>query len=254
MPGEPEDMTIEELAARAGVATTTVRMYQTRGLLPPPRREGRIGRYGAGHLARLHLIGRLQERGFSLAGIQSLVETWEAGRGLDDLLGLEGGLPGLDAPTEVQVMSPDELVARFPEAALTPEIIKRSAGLGLVTITDEGAFRVQPRFLAVGASLAAMGIPIDELLDEQAALDEAMDTVATRFARLFERHIWTGFVADGMPADRLAEIADQLRQLAELASTVVDESLQSALRRMTEQFVAAEADERAGPERGEVSG
>lgn len=248
MPGEPEDMTIEELAARAAVATTTVRMYQTRGLLPPPRREGRVGRYGPGHLARLHLIGRLQERGFSLAGIQSLVETWEAGRGLDDLLGLEGGLPGLDAPTDVLEMAPDELVARFPEAALTPEIIKRSADLGLVTVTDEGKFRVQPRFLGVGASLAAMGIPIDELLDEQAALDEAMDTVANRFARLFERNIWTQFVADGMPADRLAEVADQLRQLAQLASTVVDESLQAALRRVTEQFVAAEADERASAE------
>lgn len=249
MPGEPEDMTIEELAARAAVATTTVRMYQTRGLLPPPRREGRIGRYGPGHLARLHLIGRLQERGFSLAGIQSLVETWEAGRGLDDLLGLEGGLPGLDVSSDELEITPDELVARFPESALTPEVMKRGAELGLVKITPEGTFRVQPRFLGVGASLAAMGIPIDELLDEQAALDDAMDIVATRFARLFERNIWSQFVADGMPADRLAEIADQLRQLAELASTVVDESLQAALRRVTEQFVAAEADERAGPQR-----
>jgi DNA-binding transcriptional MerR regulator len=240
-------MTIEELAARAAVATTTVRMYQTRGLLPPPRRDGRIGRYGPGHLARLHLIGRLQERGFSLAGIQSLVETWEAGRGLDDLLGLEGGLPGLDVPTDVREVSAEELMAGFPEGALTPDVIQRSAKLGLVQLTDDGRFRVQPRFLGVGAALAAMGIPIDELLDEQAALDEAMDVVAVRFARLFERHIWHDFVAAGMPADRLGEISTLLRQLTQLASTVVDESLQSALRRVTEQFVASSADETLHP-------
>jgi len=41
-------LTIEELASQAGTATTTVRMYQSRGLLPPPERRGRIGYYGQG--------------------------------------------------------------------------------------------------------------------------------------------------------------------------------------------------------------
>jgi len=53
-------LTIEELASQAGTATTTVRMYQSKGLLPPPERHGRIGYYGHGHLARLRLIAQLQ--------------------------------------------------------------------------------------------------------------------------------------------------------------------------------------------------
>ena len=77
-----EGLTIEELASKAGTATTTVRMYQSKGLLPPPERRGRIGYYGQGHLARLRLIAQLQERGFSLASIKQLTDAWESGRGL----------------------------------------------------------------------------------------------------------------------------------------------------------------------------
>lgn len=237
-------MTIEELAAQAGVATTTVRMYQTRGLLPPPRRDGRIGRYGAGHLARLHLIGRLQEQGYSLAGIQSLVETWEAGRSLDDLLGLEGKLPGLGEPPAVREMAPEDVLGAFPADTITPKSLQRSVELGLIEVSEDGRYRVHPQFLEVGAALAKMGIPIDELLDEQDALDRTMDVVAQRFARLFERHIWRGFVEAGMPAERLPEMTDQLLELSRLARTVVDEALQGALRRASEVFVAQEADAR----------
>src|SRR5215469_5205231 len=82
-------LTIEELASQAGTATTTVRMYQSKGLLPPPERRGRVGYYGQGHLARLRLIAQLQEQGFSLASIKQLTDAWESGRGLDDILGLE---------------------------------------------------------------------------------------------------------------------------------------------------------------------
>ena len=82
-------MTIEQLASQADTATSTVRMYQTKGMLPPPVRRGRIGYYGPGHLARLRLIADLQEQGFSLASIKRLTEAWEDGRSLDDVLGLE---------------------------------------------------------------------------------------------------------------------------------------------------------------------
>src|SRR5580700_6221771 len=88
-------MTIEELASQAGTATTTVRMYQAKGLLPPPERRGRIGYYGQGHLARLRLIAQLQEQGFSLASIKRLTDAWEDGRSLDDVLGLETQVAGV---------------------------------------------------------------------------------------------------------------------------------------------------------------
>jgi DNA-binding transcriptional MerR regulator len=78
---------IDELARRSGVPARTIREYQTLQLLAPPRRRGRVGVYDERHLARLRLIGRLQQRGYSLAGIRDLLEAWAEG---DDLAGVLG--------------------------------------------------------------------------------------------------------------------------------------------------------------------
>src|SRR5204863_6803631 len=60
---------IDDLARAAGTTVRNVRVYQDRGLLPPPRREGRTGLYGEPHLARLRLIGQLLEKGYTFAHI-----------------------------------------------------------------------------------------------------------------------------------------------------------------------------------------
>src|SRR5207249_3892317 len=62
--GVDEQLTVEDLAREAGVPVSTVRLYQSRGLLPSPERKGRVAYYGPGHVARMHLIGRLQQDGF----------------------------------------------------------------------------------------------------------------------------------------------------------------------------------------------
>src|SRR5215210_4640050 len=85
-------MSIEELARRSGATTRNIRNYQTRRLLPPPVLENRVGCYDERHLARLRLIARLQEQGFSLAGIAELLRAGEEGRGLDEMLGFEAEL------------------------------------------------------------------------------------------------------------------------------------------------------------------
>ena len=64
---------VEELAAEAKCSVDTVRFYQKRRLLPPPTREGRVGWYGADHLARLRRIRDLQSAGLPLAVIGRIV-------------------------------------------------------------------------------------------------------------------------------------------------------------------------------------
>ena len=49
-------LTIDELARAAGTTVRNVRVYQDRGLLPPPERRGRLGLYGPDHLRRLRLV------------------------------------------------------------------------------------------------------------------------------------------------------------------------------------------------------
>jgi len=80
--------TVDELARAAGTTTRQVRALQTRGLLTRPGLVGRTGYYDAGHLDRLRAILRLQADGFSLAALAALLQAWDAGMTLGEVLGL----------------------------------------------------------------------------------------------------------------------------------------------------------------------
>ncbi len=85
------EMRVEQLSVRSGVAVDTIRYYQSKGLLDPPRREGRVAWYDDGHLERLARIRSLQQRGFTLATIVRLV-TGELDAADEALLGELSGL------------------------------------------------------------------------------------------------------------------------------------------------------------------
>ncbi len=222
------EMTVDELARRAGSLTSTVRLYQTRGLLAPPRRQGRVAFYGEAHLARLRLIEDLQARGFSLAGIKELLDGWDSGASLPDLLGLRHW-----HAAEPLVLTPAELVARLGDITLTPALLLRVVELGLARLDGDKVIVTDPRFLAVGAELIRLGVPPEEVLDEYTLLRDELARVASRFVGLFERHLWDG-LADG-PLDAVTAALDRL---APLAHAVVDAALAQALRTEADRFAS----------------
>ncbi len=76
-------LTIGEVARRAGVATSTIRFYERRGLLQADCRQSGQRRYRVETLRRLVFIGMLQDAGLSLddiAGVLSAgaVDDWKA--------------------------------------------------------------------------------------------------------------------------------------------------------------------------------
>lgn len=80
---EDDLFTIGEVARRAGVATSTVRFYERRGLLTPDARQSGQRRYRAATMRRLVFIGMLQDAGLSLDDIAGVlgaatVADWKA--------------------------------------------------------------------------------------------------------------------------------------------------------------------------------
>jgi MerR family redox-sensitive transcriptional activator SoxR len=76
------DLTIGELANRAGVTTSTVRYYERRGLMSADARVSGQRRYRDESLRRLVFIGMLQDAGLSLDDIEGIlaaagVEEWK---------------------------------------------------------------------------------------------------------------------------------------------------------------------------------
>jgi hypothetical protein len=83
--GAQDSYTIDELAAAVGMTPRNVRAYRTKGLLPPPVRDGRVSRYRTAHLRRLRDVRALREAGLPL---KMFIQA--AGRGED--LGPNGAL------------------------------------------------------------------------------------------------------------------------------------------------------------------
>jgi DNA-binding transcriptional MerR regulator len=141
-----ERPTVDELTRRAGTVSSTVRLYQSHGLLPPPARTGRMAFYGPGHLARMRLISQLQAQGFSLAATKDLVDSWEAGRDLADVLRLEqrAATWAAEEPVHLRLL---ELRRRLPRGTLSPAALRRAIKLGLLQPEGRGFRVTNPKFL-----------------------------------------------------------------------------------------------------------
>jgi DNA-binding transcriptional MerR regulator len=226
-----ENLTIDELAREAGVTSRNIRAYQTRGLLPSPRMEGRVGYYDDGHLARLRYIASLQERGFSLAAIQCLLEAWDQGRGLNEVLGFEEALSAPWSDETAERVSLDWLLERFPEAMDDLALVQRAVGLGLLREVDGGLEAPSPRLLRIGAELVAAGIPLPAVLDEYERVTADADRIAERFVALFESNVWEPFAAAGMPAERLGLVTEALQRARPTALAAMDTALAYAMER-----------------------
>ncbi len=234
--GDLVDMTIDQIAQHAGIPVSTVRLYQNKGLLPPPERRGRVGYYGATHRDRLRLIAHLQKRGFSLAAIKEALDSWNAGRSLDHLLGVSDIAPALGR--EPLRLSPAELAQRFDGVVLTQADIQRAVEVGLVEV--DGAEVVIPNsaFADIGPAVAKLGVPVSEIIDEYEVLHSAVGEIAERFRAVFERHVWKPFVDNGMPADQIPSVTADVGQLTELATTVVTTELHERFTAFAAEYLA----------------
>jgi MerR family redox-sensitive transcriptional activator SoxR len=81
MEGFPE-LTIGEVARRAGIATSQIRYYERIGVLPQPDRVSGQRRYGPDILGRLGFIGVAQSAGFKLREVRELIAGIDHGDGM----------------------------------------------------------------------------------------------------------------------------------------------------------------------------
>ncbi len=179
-----------------------VRAHAARGLLPPPRMQGRTGFYGTEHLARLELITHLQSEGFSLAAIERLVDATPnqtAERALSQYLDM---LMPWQAEPPVD-LARDEFTSWV---GVEPAHYDMLVGAGLVEDLGGGAIRVHsPGMVRAGAEAVRLGMPLDALLGTRRMVLDHVTEVAQNFVDLFRRTVWQDFVAAGLPADRFEE-------------------------------------------------
>ena len=174
------DFRVEQLAAAADVSVDTVRFYQARGLLLPPRREGRIAWYGSEHLERLGRIRALQAKGLSLNTIRRLLdgELDAADEALASAL-TGGG-------TRSEQLTLDELAVRSGiPLPLLESVVREGLLISRLGFYDADDVEVAK----AGLRLLERGLPLPEVLDLARRHHAAMREVAERAVELFDEHV-----------------------------------------------------------------
>jgi DNA-binding transcriptional MerR regulator len=223
---------IEQLAQAGGVAVDTIRFYQGRGLLTPPRRQGRVTWYGDDHLDRLRRIRDLQQRGFTLTVIRRFLEgELEAS---DEAL-----VAAVTTPTAPETLSLEELAAR---SGVAVPLLRTLEQAGLLVPAGDGA---EPRYpaedleaLAAGLRLIEAGVPLGDLMDLGREHAAAVERTARQAVELFDHHVRERIQAEGGdPAGASRRLLELFNQLLDASGILVRHHFQRTLLRAAREHI-----------------
>lgn len=224
---DPGTYRIDDLARAAGTTVRNVRSYQERGLLAPPTREGRIGLYDRGHLARLRMIGALLDRGFSQRAIAEVVTGLEQGHDVRDLVGLEDALTHPFSDETPVEATRDELSALFGGSH---DMVARIEGAGLVVARDGDRFHVpSPEVLSAAAKLHAAGVRPVPLLAALETIRSSIAVIATTLVDLLVVEVLGPRLTSNEGGAALRDLEATIRDLRPLARRATSAELMLAL-------------------------
>lgn len=207
-------MTVEDLANQTGVSVRNIRAYQTAGLLPSPRLQGRLGLYGQEHLGKLELIRDLRQQGFGLEAIGDMLANTPDGAWSEYSLVTHLFSKSFFTVEPSQRKAMAEMAAHWGATA-SPEQKERLAKNGLYRPTQgDEVEMLSPSLERIGIQLAELGVSLDTVLDLQDELIRHTRAIAKAYVeQLFLQLIQA--VAKDKPQDADAPAIDA-RHIAQL--------------------------------------
>lgn len=234
-------LTVDELAARAGVTVRTLRFYSSRGLLPPPQLgPRRVGLYGAEHLDRLELIEELQRLGLTLAAIDRYLDQLPSDISALDLA-IHRALIAVWAPETAEQATAEQLSRRVGRTLSEADLDQLVAMGALQRTEQDGELLVDPGLLPLGARVLDLPIPLETIVATRAVVRLHSQATARELHRLFRETVWKPFRESG--ADE-AEV-DRMREQAGQIEPLLTQALVTAFHRSLAEQLAAGASRRA---------
>lgn len=216
------ELSVSQLAERSGLSVDTVRYYQTIGLLPAPRHEGRKAVYEDAHLERLERVRELADRGFSLKAIRAVLDEGDEAAVADKFLrsaieesSIEARYSAADLARELDI--PKAILASIDKAGLADD------GVGA---TGSKKFSKADLDVARGAiRLLRYGFPITKLITLAVRHDRAVRKAVDDAIDLFDDNVRK---AGGTEQDPEA-VAEAFRELMPVATALVAHHFQRVL-------------------------
>lgn len=229
-----DGLTVDQVAHVTGTTVRTIRWYQSEGLLPPPRRQGRTARYDADHVQRLEAIRDLQAHGLTLVAIRRLLER-APNTAANALAFVQAAVSPADKGDD-EIIGADEGAARLG-AAPHPALAKQLEILEIIEVLPDGRWRLRaPALFRAAVELAALDFPIESRIALVNTLRARTDEIARVLVDFFVDHLWP---RSGDDPEAWAEMTAALDRLRPLATTSV-----VALLDMSVAHAAEEATER----------
>ena len=183
--------TIDELSQHTGVPGRTIRFYQSQGVLPSPRREGRVAFYDEDHVRRLHLIADLRHRGLRLDAIRDALEQLESGGdSLQSWLGLSERFSDPWTEDRPLLLSAEELLGRYGGGR--PGLLADLERIGLIHREGSG---VRPSFLVETIGFVDAVVALEQAGIELSVSIESAEIMRRSIAALAEELVtyYAGF-------------------------------------------------------------
>jgi adenylate cyclase len=182
------ELTLAQVAARAGVTAATVRRWVKEGLVP--QYEGQWTPAAASHV---RIVARLRERGHTVQRIREASQSGKLAFGYIDEL-----LPSTEARYTLRQ------AAR--ELDVDEALIERMfLAMGQSALSTEEISEVDLQVLRYGAEVLAAGLPLPALLQIVRVYGQAMAQVADAEVRLFHLYLHEPLMREGVPGVEVAQ-------------------------------------------------
>ncbi len=227
---------MEQLAAACDVSVDTVRYYQSRGLLPQPAREGRVGWYGDDHVERIRRIRDLQRKGLTLAAIARVVEEGRADADLAVAVAEELGDGGDTEPLTLDAFS----TAAGVPASLIQAVEREGIQIGREVDGETRYTSADIELVRTALRLLEFGLPLSDLLALARDADAAMRGLAERAVELFDDHVRRPIhdtVGDAAAAEEQTVVA--FRELLPAVTSLVEHHFRRVLLETAEERIEA---------------
>ncbi|HEV3283896.1 MAG TPA: adenylate cyclase regulatory domain-containing protein [Solirubrobacteraceae bacterium] len=189
----PGELTLAQVAARAGVSPATVTRWVAKGLVP-----GYDGHWTPASVAYVRVVARLRARGHTLERIKRASDRGQLAVGpIENLLSSSEERHTVQEAARVSGLE-EELVER----------ILTTMGLGSVVehaLTDEDI-----EMLQFVAAILDAGIPLEAFLQLARVYGQAIAQIADAEVRLFHLYVHEPLMREGIPG---LEIAEQMEGL-----------------------------------------
>jgi DNA-binding transcriptional MerR regulator len=216
---------LDDLARISGVSSRNIRAYRERGLLDPPRRQGRSAFYDDYHLSQLKTINQLLRKGFNSAHIAEFFARMREGHDLAAILGVQQAILG---------SRDDDTRAVAVALNLDPECdeAQRLLSCGLAELVDNSVSLTHPTMAEIVTRSTDQLSYVQMILRVVESTSGTIDELAAILVAALEEAVAARYGAGYVPRpDEKDDIAGLIEDYRDLGIAVVTHLLDKGLQR-----------------------